>query len=148
MVISSPLVRAKQTAEIISTYLHKPIITLEAFIERDYGEVEGVAAEERLLRFPDRHYPGQESRNSLTKRVMEGNWSIHHHYKNKRIVLVTHGAVINTILAVVSTGNIGSGKTTLHNACLSNLHFQEGKWELLDYNQIQHLAAEEKGEVV
>lgn len=150
LIISSLLVRAKQTAKIISSYLQQPIITLEAFIERDYGEAEGLSAAERIIRFPDRHYPGQESRDSLTKRVMEGIGFIHAQYENKRIILVAHGAVINAILAAVSNGEIGSGKTRLHNACLSKIQFQaeENKWVYLEYNEVHHLAAKEEGETV
>lgn len=150
LIISSPLVRAKQTAEIISSYIRQPVITLEAFMKRGYGEAEGLAAKERILRFPYCHYPGQESRDSLTKRVMVGIGFIQDHYENKRIILDAHGAVINTILAFISSGEIGSGKTRLHNACLSKLEFQaeENKWVLLKYNEVHHLAAEEDGETV
>lgn len=149
IIISSPLLRAKQTAEILSLLLQKPLITLEAFIERDYGEAEGLSAVERIRRFPNRLYPGQETRDVLTKRVMEGISFLHSRYCNNRIVLVAHGAVINTILAVISEGQIGSGKTTLHNACLSKIQFQfeENKWNLLEYNQILHLSVRDDEEL-
>ena len=88
LIISSPLLRAKQTAETLACYIQKPIIIIEAFIERGFGEAEGLTAEERLHRFSDRQYPGQESRDMLAKRVMEGIELVHSHYQNKRIVLV------------------------------------------------------------
>src|SRR5699024_6004320 len=42
IIISSPLKRAKQTAEIINKNLHLPIMEMSAFAERNYGDAEGM----------------------------------------------------------------------------------------------------------
>lgn len=42
LIISSPLIRAKQTAKIINEFKNKPIIYSEEIIERDFGEFEGL----------------------------------------------------------------------------------------------------------
>lgn len=44
---------------------------LDEFIERDYGDAEGMTVEERITTFPDKKCPNQEDRFSLTKRVMK-----------------------------------------------------------------------------
>ncbi|MBP1913866.1 putative phosphatase [Lederbergia galactosidilyticus] len=139
-VITSPLKRAKQTAEIINTSRQLPLIEMEEFVERGYGEAEGMSKDERLDKFPNGHIPKQEERSVLNERVMQGLEKIQQRYPNDKIILVAHGAVINTILAIFSDGKIGSGKTKLVNACISHLHFLENQWRIKEYNQVHHLS--------
>lgn len=56
VIISSPLKRAVETAEIISSYIVQPtILTMVEFIERDYGDAEGMTFTEKgwLIRIND-----------------------------------------------------------------------------------------------
>ena len=62
VIITSPLRRAKETAEIINQYLGLEIIEMEDFIERNYGDAEGMPFEERMRLYPDKEYPNQEHR--------------------------------------------------------------------------------------
>nr|WP_255723507.1 histidine phosphatase family protein [Sporosarcina sp. ACRSL] len=140
VVITSPLKRAKQTAEIINGNRTVPVVEMEEFLERGYGDAEGMTFEERISKFPDKQYPNQEDRASLNQRVMEGIEKINQMYGDHQILLVAHGAVINAILAVLSNGEIGSGKTKLLNACMSNIYFHQGTWRVKDFNQTSHLS--------
>lgn len=140
VIITSPLKRAKQTAEIINQNIIVPIVEMKEFSERDYGDAEGMAYEERKSKFPDNIYPNQEERTSLNKRVIEGIEKINQGYGDNKILLVAHGAVINAILAALSNGRIGSGKTNLLNACISNIYLDQDKWRIKDFNQISHLS--------
>jgi uncharacterized phosphatase len=140
--ISSPLKRAKQTAEIINQGLQLPIIEMADFSEQSFGDAEGLTLEERLAAFPDKIYPNQEDWISLNKRVMVGIDKINQNHPNKKVLLVAHGAVINSILSALSGGEIGSGKTKLMNACISNIHFHEEKWTIKNHNQIDHLSCD------
>ncbi|MDI5788631.1 histidine phosphatase family protein [Bacillus licheniformis] len=65
VIITSPLRRAKETAEIINQYLGLEIIEMEDFIERNYGDAEGMPFEERMRLYPDKEYPNQESKKRL-----------------------------------------------------------------------------------
>nr|WP_249308211.1 histidine phosphatase family protein [Lederbergia citrea] len=140
VIITSPLKRAKQTAEIINEGLNVPLIEMDNFSERYFGDAEGMTLEERLTAYPDKNYPNQEDRLSFINRIMAGIKTINQKYGNRKVLLVVHGAVINAILATLSNGKIGSGKTTLINACISNIHFHEEKWEILNFNQVSHLS--------
>jgi uncharacterized phosphatase len=140
VIISSPLRRAKQTAEIINANLRLPIVEMEEFIERSYGDAEGIPFEERLVTFPNGNIPNQETMNSLKGRVMEGIHMINDKFPNQKVLLVAHGAVINSILATLSNGEIGSGKTKLLNACISNIHYHQKEWKIKDFNQVTHLS--------
>lgn len=140
VIITSPLKRAKQTAEIINKELKSPIVEMVDFIERYYGDAEGMTVKERLKAFPDKNYPNQEDRKALNKRVIDGIEKINQLYSGKKVLLVAHGAVINTLLAQFSKGEIGSGKTKLVNACISNIELINDEWKIKDFNQIGHLS--------
>lgn len=140
VMITSPLLRAKQTAHIINEYIHVPMIEMPAFKERSYGDAEGLMPKERQALFPDGIYPNQEDRISLTKRVIDGLTEINRRFPNEKVLLVAHGAVINAILYELSKGEIGSGKTKLINACISNIECKQQLWEILSFNQVNHLS--------
>nr|WP_187356777.1 histidine phosphatase family protein [Heyndrickxia shackletonii] len=140
VIITSPLKRAKQSAEIIQQKINVPLIEMEEFKERNFGDAEGMTLKERRESFPDKKYPNQEERISFQHRLKAGIRKINQKYPNGKIILVAHGAVINAILSSISEGEIGSGKTVLKNACLSNIYFKENKWWVQDYNLIDHLS--------
>ncbi|WP_073010417.1 histidine phosphatase family protein [Virgibacillus chiguensis] len=139
ILICSPLLRAKETADIINQHLHLPIIKMDDFKERSFGDAEGLTMEERKHRYPSGHFPNQEERVDFNQRVMTGVEKVNEQYPQQRVLLVAHGAVINAILAEVSNGEIGSGKTSLMNGCISNIHLKEQTWHIKDYNQVGHL---------
>ena len=139
LIITSPLKRAKQTAEIIAEKKCLPLIEMQQFIERNYGDAEGMTEEARLKKFPDLQYTNQESKEDLRTRVMNGLRQIQKEHKESNIILVAHGAVINSILAILSNNEIGSGKTKLANACLSTIYYEQGIWKIKNYNQVEHL---------
>jgi uncharacterized phosphatase len=140
MIVTSPLLRAKQTAEIISKKVNVSFVEMDDFMERNYGDAEGMTMEERSVAFPNNTYPNQEDRKSLNNRVMSGIEKIKQRYKGSKVLLVAHGAVINAILANLSNGEIGSGKTKLINACFSNIDFKQDEWKVRDFNQVTHLS--------
>ncbi|NBJ69842.1 histidine phosphatase family protein [Roseburia sp. 1XD42-34] len=139
ILICSPLLRAKETAEIINQYLQLPLIEMNDFKERSFGDAEGLTMEERKCMYPSGHFPHQEERIDFNQRVMAGVAKVNQHYLQQRVLLVAHGAVINAILAEVSKGEIGSGKTSLMNGCISNIHLREQTWHIKNYNQVEHL---------
>lgn len=139
--ISSPMTRAKQTATLINEHLgFEEIIEMEAFMERDYGEVSGQIIDDKLREILDKEHPTIESWDALKERVMRGLQIIHEKYPNKSILLVAHGGVINAVLGSLSNGEIGSGKTKLMNGSISTIHFRDDLWNLNDYNLVLHLS--------
>lgn len=139
VMISSPLIRAKRTAEIINEQLEVPLIEMSEFVERCYGEAEGLTVGERLEKFPTGDIPNLECRESLENRVLEGINQILNKHENKTVLVVAHGAVINAILYVLSKGEIGSGITRLKNACISCIGFNNNNWEIISVNEDTHL---------
>src|SRR5699024_3718088 len=129
LIVTSPLIRTKQTAEIINENMKLPLIEMDAFKERGYEDAEGLTKTEREQKFPGmRTYPNQQPREAVTARVTAGIEAILVSYPYKKVLLVSHGGAINAILSQICGGEIGTGKTTLSNACLSNITHDGKTW--------------------
>jgi len=98
IIISSPLKRAKKTAEIINKNINCPIIYEDGLVERDYGEFEGKQREDfDFYGFWDynknlRGY-GIENIRDFFDRVYSTLDKIKREYKGKNILIVSHGGV-------------------------------------------------------
>jgi uncharacterized phosphatase len=140
LVVSSPLARAAETASIIARHLGlEHVVSMDEFVERDYGAAAGLTLAERKDRFPGDAWPGLEERSAVAARCLAGLRALVRTYPGHDIVVVSHGAAINAILAALSGGEIGTGKTTLGNACINELHFRADAWEIVSYNVVSHM---------
>lgn len=98
LIISSPLERALQTAEIINKYKNVPIIIDERLKERNFGEFEGL--EKNNFDFDgfwnykmNNKYLKAENIERFFNRVYDFLDEIKETYKDKKVLLVTHGGV-------------------------------------------------------
>ncbi len=109
---SSNLIRAVETAEILSGYLHLPVTRIENLKEIDFGEWEGLENDEIRRRFgefqkelsqmnEDLAYPGGECSQDVIDRVWPVLQEILHTKKANRIGIVTHGGVIRSLCCYV-----------------------------------------------
>ena len=104
LIISSPLKRARETADIINKSFNVNIIEDKRLMERNYGKSEGLTKDE--IRELKKEYPeieevwdyqkntgvnGIEKMQDFCSRVYEFLNEIKEKYKNKRVLLVTHG---------------------------------------------------------
>ena len=100
-IISSPLIRAKKTAEIISD--HKiPVVTDARIVERDFGEFEGLHKEDfDCFSFWNYslncQYVKAESVQKLLSRVYNFLDEYKEIYEKKDVLVVTHSGVIPAI---------------------------------------------------
>lgn len=139
-VVSSPLKRAKQTAEIIASFLDVPKVLIDDdFIERDFGKLSGFTPEERKNSGLSEEDAGVESFGHLTSRLIGALRRYSEQGVYQHLIVVSHGAAINAVLAVLSDRRIGTGKTWLKNTCINILHAQGKAIEIVRYN----LTAEE-----
>ena len=99
-IISSHLCRAYESALIFSNSLgHKEeIIINELFIERCFGIAEGLLNDEIVLKFPNLDIPEMEPERDLFSRAMEGLNHYNSIYSDVNILIVTHGAVLKTLV--------------------------------------------------
>lgn len=134
-IISSPLARAVQTANIIaSTHDGMEVIIDEDLIERDFGEMSGMTYDRRKFFDSFGHEETMEPLEKLSKRLIDCIQRYAIKYFNQDIVMISHGAAINSVLMVLSDGEKGSGKTRLKNACISILTYEDKGLQLGSFN--------------
>jgi len=135
IVVSSPLKRAYETAQIIASALSMPAVhVVNEITERSYGSASGLLPEERLAQFPE-GVPDQEEFEPLRQRAMTGLTKIANDFTGKKIIAVSHGGLINSILYSLSGGEYGSFKTRLDNGSISKLILQNNVWRVEFYNK-------------
>lgn len=134
-VITSPLSRARKTAEIIAEELSiDQIIIEEAITERDFSKVSGMTPKEREAFYASGEKDDKEPWEDLSRRMMSSIRRYAERFYNHNIVMVSHGASINSVLSVLSDGKTGTGKILLKNACINILYYEDGKLSLGEFN--------------
>lgn len=101
VIISSPLKRAVMTASIIGEINGTPIVTDDRLIEQNYGIYEGVDRENIDFQNNKRNfafkYPEGESMMQVAHRIYGILDEVKEHYKDKNVLLVSHGGVSRLI---------------------------------------------------
>jgi uncharacterized phosphatase len=135
-IITSPLLRARQTAEIIADVLNiREIYDDERLMERDMGKASGLTEKERKELFPDGNFEGMENWETLRDRVYSAVISGIERFYPEDIIIVSHGGSINSLLAELSNNEIGTRKTRLKNACVSMLSYKGRVLNIEFYNK-------------
>lgn len=130
-VVSSPLSRARETAEIIAGLLGVPLgAAYDELSERDYGALEGTSAEDALERWPDREYPGAEPLASVVRRGHAALDRIAADHGDVDLVIVAHGTLIRFTLEDLS----GRVLEPIHNGSLATLRSSAAGWTVLSVN--------------
>jgi len=111
IIISSPRIRAQQTAEIISQKTRKPVIFDQGLVERNWGEAEGTVADPTKSLFDDVHTPqGAEPFSAFQKRVVETVSSIL--LIKERPLVVSHGGVFKALVYSLGYRALGASNCT------------------------------------
>ena len=128
VIITSPLKRAKNTAEIIGKNRAIPIIIDDEIKERFFGKLEGKTRKEfdfdELWNYKlDKQYEDAESVGALFERVKGFLTKINENYKDTTVLVVTHGGVAVPIRA--SLEGIPEGMEVLKGFGLDNCQVKE-----------------------
>lgn len=92
-VVSSPLARARQTAQIVGSHLPGLENDVDARLgERDYGEAEGLAVAEAYERWPSHDFPGSEPIEDVARRGAQALEDLAD--KGRNAVVVAHGTLL------------------------------------------------------
>jgi len=135
-VVSSPLKRAVKTAQIIADRISIPSIHLvDELVERSYGDAEGLLPEERLIRFADGIVPGQEDFEHLRERAMAALNKIASDYQGKKVIVVSHGGILYTILFSLLGSEFKNLKLLLKNGSINKLILENNTWSVEFYNK-------------
>jgi probable phosphoglycerate mutase len=117
-VVTSPLQRARRTAEAIAKVTgHEPLV-VPGLSEIDFGQIEGLTIHQVLEQFPelqphldDLHdmelaWPGGESRRGFIERVMATFLGLIDRYEGQKVAVVCHGGVIGSFYAQLERGPV------------------------------------------
>lgn len=147
LILSSPLLRARESARIAADKLSYPrdkIIEEPLLIERCFGEAEGLTAEEREVKYPNYQYsdtgyyfPGMESFDDLMGRARNAIERIVNHSRNKQnSLVVSHGAFLAAVITAVTEGRIPyfSDTISLDSGSLFRVCYTDRAVELAKYS--------------
>lgn len=127
-IISSPLCRARKTAEIIAQVLKIDDIELDNnLIERAYGTLEGKAYEF----LPDKG-ENVESKENALQRIEKAFHDAIERYYPADIIIVSHGCVIKLLLEKI-TGEVYN--THIKNGNMQIISFNNGKMNIMEDDQ-------------
>ncbi|WP_371933428.1 histidine phosphatase family protein [Halobacillus litoralis] len=137
---SSPLKRAKQTAEFISGKVGLTIQFDSRIEEASGGQIEGTTEPERIERWGEDWRSkelGIETPESVVSRGMSFVDDVLKKHKGKKVIVVSHGALISHLLRELDSENVGDEH--MKNTSLSEVHFREGQWVCDRFNCTIHL---------
>jgi uncharacterized phosphatase len=122
-IVSSPLARAFQTAQAIADASPElgHIEQDPDLRERGYGEAEGLTLAEREARWEGPGWPGLEPWEVMAQRANAALERIARRYAGKRVLVVSHGGLMNAVLTSISGGDVGSGITVILNTARTTL---------------------------
>lgn len=130
-VVSSPLGRARETAEIIAAELGVPLgASYDELVEQDFGVAEGTLVAELAARWPDRDFAGKEPDEVVGPRGIRGLERIALDHPGARVLAVAHGTLIRHTLAAI-TGHETRQYPKLDNASSSFVRFTDASWRVL-----------------
>ena len=137
---TSDLPRATETAEIIARATGLSVLTDPRLREMDCGEVEGTTASERLAKWGE-HWKalplGMETRTSIERRGSAFIASVLAVHAGSRILVVSHGVLLRLTLQHLIPHADSSER--LRNGSLTQLAYQDDRWECTLYNCVDHL---------
>lgn len=129
-IVASPLSRAAETATLIAqeARLGDPEFDA-AFVERHYGEAEGLTGAELDARFPDGvEVPGRETREAVAERVLAGLHRLAAEHPGESVIVVAHGGVIRSVLESVAPGR---HREPITNGSVHSFQHADGGLELV-----------------
>ncbi len=158
VVFTSPLLRAKKTAEAVAKNKNIPINALDSLIELNCGDYEGMPYAEIGKKIPDFfdiwfNHPwdfAPENGEKMTdayERIWQAVTDIYKSHKDQNVAIVTHGGIIRCLLCKALKNDI----TKLceipfsENTAVSLLKFSNNmKCDVVYFNDSSHLSQELK----
>jgi isoleucyl-tRNA synthetase len=137
LIISSPVLRTKETTEIISKELGVEIVFDDRLKEKSFGDYEGKSLKEYQDFYGhefdklDKPLPNGENSNDIRKRMGDFIYDTDSKYQNKNILIVSHGTPIYLLYGVASGFD---DKEILNNPN----YFNNADVKKLDFKPIPH----------
>jgi 2,3-bisphosphoglycerate-dependent phosphoglycerate mutase len=153
-VYASDLLRAQQTAHPIATQLALQPLPEAGLREQNFGRVDGMRVDdikeqhpqawEGWLRFEEDYaMPEGESTRQFHARVMEAVQRLAAAHPGEKLVVVTHGGVLDMIYrTALSLGLNGPRQSEIPNAGVNRIRVQGGALQIVDWADVRHLGGD------
>jgi broad specificity phosphatase PhoE len=160
-VYSSPLARARETAEAIARFHNLDVQRLEGLVDLNFGEWEGLSRQEVQERYPDLYqewlkqphqiiFPGGEGLDAVSSRAMKAVEEIISRHPQEAVALVSHRVVLKVLIcALLGLDNSHFWNIAQDTTALNCFHHRNGTWICNSLNDTCHVkgVGEERGKV-
>jgi broad specificity phosphatase PhoE len=160
-VFSSPLSRARETAECIAQFHKVEVQVVEGLIDLHFGEWEGQSLQEVKKQYPDLYgqwqgaphqviFPGGEGLDAVRSRAMEAVKDIINRHPQEAVALVSHRVVLKVLIcALLGLDNSHFWNIAQDTTAINCFHHRNGTWICNFLNDTCHLkrVGEERGKV-
>lgn len=145
VIISSDMIRARDTAAAIARYHNLPVNTTPLVCEWNCGEWDGRPAEEFIaivknLTIPiaELRPPGGETLTEVRARASAFVKDVTEKYPDKTVVLSSHGDFLRMVISVLMNKSIDEANATyrMENASYSVFEQENSTWKMAAFNQI------------
>lgn len=152
---STSLKRAYDTANYIKGNRKQKVEIFDDFVEISMGDMEGIKQEDFKKLYPEQvknfffnqleYDPssfGGESFLEVRERVIRGlNKFIELNKNYERVLVVSHGATLKTLLHYISGKDIStlSDEAIPKNTSYTIVKYENGKFEIIDFSNVSHL---------
>lgn len=141
VIVTSDLSRAIETGKIIATALNLSTNIVDSRIQEiNCGHLEGTTEEERVKKWGNNWREldlGMEQFGDVSQRGYECLTELANTYRGKRVLVVSHGALIGLTLQKLLPEQFP--KTHLDNTSITILHSKKSVWTCSLYNCTKHL---------
>ena len=146
-IISSDLMRARETAAIISNSKAGRVELREDLRERRYGVFQGLTYPDAARRYPlmyerfhqrdpNENFNGGESLAEFCQRVTTALSAIAAKHDGKTVLLIAHGGVLDIAYRMVTAMPLGAPRDfTISNAGASWIVHEASGWRMISWNQ-------------
>lgn len=153
-VVSSPLRRTRQTAQLIADALGQELTVHDGFVEADFGDWEGRTLEEvqqgwptelaAWLTQPDTAPPNGESFNVVARRVRRARDELIAKHPGATVVIVSHVTPIKTLLRLALDAPIAAMSRMYLDAASVSVtnYYPDGQPSMRLFNDTSHLNRE------
>jgi probable phosphoglycerate mutase len=139
-ILSSDLIRARQTAQTIADVTGIPFVGVDARLrERHFGQLEGTTLDDRLIRWGEGWREldlGMESDEDLLKRWFSFLEELEAEHAGKRLLIVSHGGYIAPVLEFMLGEPVASH---INNTSLTVMKREISAWNCELLNCTAHL---------
>ena len=134
-IVTSDLERASRTASILQARIGCPLVANSRLRERGFGEAEGLVRTEARRRYPS-GFPNAETDAEVQTRAEKLLFSMTQQFRTGRILCVSHGGFIRTLLQLAGAKDV----PPLHNTSLCILRYNGHRWGIGAANWAEHLS--------